>query len=279
LKDYRYIGFGSTYFSDIRLVHKRLGINDIVSIEKADEFEERFEYNKPFDCVEMMFEKSTDALPKLDWSKPTILWLDYEGELIEEMMWDIQEFMTSAVAGSVIFITINADPGRLRSGENKLERLKEELPADMVPNGLDRSDLRGWDYGEVCRKIILNQINEKYLDNRNAGIETSKQIKFKQLVNYKYEDGAKMRTIGGILHSDEISEGFRQANFEELEVVEAGDEPIYINPPKLTFKEMRGLDEEMPNPQANIDVPITPDRVEKYERFYRYFPRFRESEL
>ena len=31
---YRYVGFGSIYFSDFQLVHRTLGLNSMISIEK-----------------------------------------------------------------------------------------------------------------------------------------------------------------------------------------------------------------------------------------------------
>ena len=44
LETYRYIGFGSPYFSDFSLVHRRLGISDMVCIEQQEEDSERFEF-------------------------------------------------------------------------------------------------------------------------------------------------------------------------------------------------------------------------------------------
>lgn len=164
LKDYKYIGFGSTYFSDVKLVHKRLGINDIISIEKEKDSKPRFVYNKPFDCVDMIFEKSYDILPELDWSQPVILWLDYDEELEKEMLNDIKEFMTSAVAGSVIFITINAHPRNVSKKEDNdrtmVDEIKDNLSPELVPTDVSKKDVRGWGYGDVCRRIIMNQIEK-----------------------------------------------------------------------------------------------------------------------
>ncbi|HYX17747.1 MAG TPA: O-methyltransferase, partial [Nostoc sp.] len=41
---YRYVGFGSTYFSDFILFHKSLHIEDMISIEKDKYAKTRFEY-------------------------------------------------------------------------------------------------------------------------------------------------------------------------------------------------------------------------------------------
>lgn len=79
IEKYRYIGFGSPYFTDFVLLHKMFGINDLISIEKDKFNEARFIFNKPYSCIDMMFEDSHDALKKIkNWKKPTILWLDYD---------------------------------------------------------------------------------------------------------------------------------------------------------------------------------------------------------
>ena len=45
LKTYRYIGFGSTYFTDFTLFHRALDMNNMVSIEKDEEKAARFDFN------------------------------------------------------------------------------------------------------------------------------------------------------------------------------------------------------------------------------------------
>lgn len=288
LKEYRYIGFGSTFFSDIRLIHRRLGIRDIISIEREDDKRSRFELNKPYDCVEMKYGESKEVLPKLDWDTPTILWLDYDDELETYMFSDIREFMTEAPAGSLLFITVNAHPTplhHLRSDDEDeedstmLDELRENLARKYIPTDIERKDLRGWGYGKVCRKIILNQIEENYLPDRNSGVKNEDKVEFIPLVNFRYQDGAKMRTIGGILADEEVKTALDSTDFEDLFFLRSGEEAYEIDPPTLTFAEMRALDQELPGDPANIDSPIPDKDIEKYADVYRYFPRFVESEL
>src|ERR1035438_1696889 len=72
IEDYRYVGFGSIYFSDFQAVHRTLGISDMVSIEKNVSAEACFEFNKPYRSIELIFGNSSVVLPKLPWDKPTI---------------------------------------------------------------------------------------------------------------------------------------------------------------------------------------------------------------
>src|SRR3954447_22525223 len=53
LSSYRYVGFGSTYFSDFIAFHRALNITNMISVEKDEENAERFDFNVPFKCVKM----------------------------------------------------------------------------------------------------------------------------------------------------------------------------------------------------------------------------------
>ena len=53
----------------------------MISIEKDEDRRERFEFNKPFDCIEVRYGHSNQVLPKCDWAPRTILWLDYDSQL------------------------------------------------------------------------------------------------------------------------------------------------------------------------------------------------------
>ncbi|MBD2016621.1 hypothetical protein H6F96_21960 [Microcoleus sp. FACHB-53] len=61
----------------------------MISIEKDKDAKERFEYNKPFGCIKIEYGDSYDVLPKLPWSKKSIVWLDYDSPLEKTILDDI----------------------------------------------------------------------------------------------------------------------------------------------------------------------------------------------
>ena len=77
LRRYQYIGFGALEFIDFDLVHPNLGINDLFSIEKSGNID-RYEANKPYQCIDLLHGNSTDKLTEIDWKRLSIVWLDYE---------------------------------------------------------------------------------------------------------------------------------------------------------------------------------------------------------
>ena len=112
LDQYRYVGFGSAYFTDFTLLHKTLGINEMISIEKDIGDQKRYEFNRPFACISLAFGNSHEVLPLLEWDgKKSIVWLDYEDSLNKQKLDDIECVCTEAEPGSVLVVTVNASPG------------------------------------------------------------------------------------------------------------------------------------------------------------------------
>src|ERR1700761_6192677 len=78
LSNYRYIGMGSAYFADFILFHRNLGMTNLISIEKEESKKARFEFNKPFSCIDIKYGNSSTVLPNLELEKSkNIVWLDY----------------------------------------------------------------------------------------------------------------------------------------------------------------------------------------------------------
>jgi len=100
IENYRYIGFGSTTFADFILFHKTLGIKDMISIEKRETDKVRFEFNKPFHCIDMRYGNSNEVLPSLAWQTKTIVWLDYDGFLTDSVLQDVAYTSMNLISGS-----------------------------------------------------------------------------------------------------------------------------------------------------------------------------------
>lgn len=149
IESYRYVGFGSTYFSDFALIHKTLGISNMISIERDVAKEERFKFNRPFNCIHIEFGESNDVLPNLRWDAKTILWLDYDGKLDSDILTDIKLVCSSMASGSVLVVTVNAHPQRFdglsgnKLAERRLQQLKVDVGADKIPNDVDGRNLKG----------------------------------------------------------------------------------------------------------------------------------------
>ncbi|PYP85883.1 MAG: hypothetical protein DMF61_15090 [Blastocatellia bacterium AA13] len=291
---YRYLGFGSIYFTDFHLFHRALGMEDMLSMEKDADAEECFLFNKPYNCVRLDCRPASAVLPELDWRAKSIVWLDYDGKLDETVLSDISTVAARSYSGSVLVISVNAhvegqpnetvrqqykaetglafdlDAYRLRELHN---RVGEALPPEVLG-----SELRGGGLARISRKLIDNRIEET-LSDRNGLLPSEKKMLYRQILNFNYSDGARMLTVGGILFEAGDFEKFEACSFNELDFIRFGEEAYAIDVPCLTMKEMRHLNAQLPEAEAAaLSLPgVSTSDIRRYAELYRYFPTFTEA--
>jgi hypothetical protein len=275
---YRYVGFGSFYFRDFALIHRALGISNMLSIEREEENRERFQFNVPYRCIEIAFGESSEILPTLKWDVRTILWLDYDYGLDTSILGDLTHFCANACAGSVLVVSMNAHSQQ--DEETPTNKLKEKVGETNVPPDVTDANLRGWAKARTYRRIVLNSIAEA-LNIRNGTRAPGSTFDFKQLFNFHYSDNAKMLTVGGLLYEEGHAHIVASCDFASLPFIRTDEEEYKIEIPRLTYKEIRSLDEQLPSQQlVNLrrnGIPVAD--LENYSRLYRYFPTFVEADL
>jgi len=301
LKNYRYIGMGSAYFSDFNLFHKTLGITKLLSIEAEDEqeYKNRIEFNKPYGCIDVEFGYTSDVLPKLPWTKwrnKSIVWLDYIECLKEYMLGDINTVIFNVRPGSIFLISVNIEQEEMSSWSNestrptekkyRIKKLEENVGKKNIPQRAYRLNLSLENNKSVIREIINNTILH-YVKVRNDGADERHQVFYKQLFNLYYKDSADMLSVGGIIY-DERQKKKVNRMFDNLDFIRMDDICFDIVVPKLTFREIGALDRVLPNDDTlqtgiakdgNKRIPLSEDDVRNYARIYRYFPTFTESNL
>lgn len=274
---YRYIGFGSTFFSDFTLFHKSLSIHNNISIERDVKNRERFEFNKPYSCIKMMYGESGDILPTLPWDIRTIVWLDYDFKLNENVLADVGFVVSNAQPGSIIIVTADARPDELGK---RLEAIKATFEPQKIPQGLSDPKLGDWGTAETYRRIINNEIEEK-ISARNGTRPHGTKFVYKQLFNFHYADSAKMLTVGGLIYDQGQSNLVAKCAFDSFDFVRTTEDSYTIDVPSLTLKEIHLLDKQLPCAditQINA-LSIPQDDILHYSRVYRYFPAFVDAEI
>ncbi len=280
IRTYRYVGFGSFWFSDFVLFHKTLGIDDMVSIER-EEWAARAAFNVPLACVRVEAGDSTKVLPELGLGdRPSVVWLDYDKDLRGEVLDDLEIVCKEAAIGTVVMVTVNANVAQLQHTGNpprtKLDVLRD-IVGDLVPAGLT-------DQG-VSRAGLPGTIGTILFDHCSHVIHTSGAADriFLPLFNFRYSDAAEMVTVGGILVNAELA-----AKVEELEIHArdyfGGKDQFEIAIPPLTLREKMALDKLLPSVNAlssdlmkeHLGFHLKEEQVEAYGRFYFRYPMFAE---
>ncbi|NQT02032.1 MAG: hypothetical protein HQ580_08420 [Planctomycetes bacterium] len=288
VENYRYVGFGSTTFTDFILFHRTLNIKDMISIENRQDYEARFEFNKPFDCIQMMYGDSNKVLPELLWNIKTITWLDYDGRLVGPVLQDVAYISMNAISGSVLLVTVNAGSYKLpdpkapeeENEQYRLQEFKKDVGSDKVPGNIEGKHLEGEEMPKTCRRLIMNEI-EQALRDRNGLCSPDHEMKYQPLFNFVYRDRAKMLTVGGIFYEVGDEDIFQQCQFKNLDYVRFDNEPYTISVPVMTLRERRYLDKRLPQGACKeaLEIGLTESEIANYVRLYRYCPAFAEVEL
>ena len=282
VEEYTYVGFGSVWFSDFSLFHKALGIRNMVSIEREVAHEKRVLANTPFQ-ISVDFRDSKVAIPDLDWEQRQLLWLDYDDPLSLDMVLDTSAVATRAITGTVLSISIQCmkAPELAEAQQDKtddphatsaVERLIEKFGRSRISSNISEEDLTGWAYGDLIRSILMNEIDST-LSTRNSS-NPKQNIKFKLICEFEYEDGAKMTTLVGVFYDDE--EKISQCEFDNLDFMSNGDKKVRIPVPKLTVREFKQLERQLPiKAGQKLDFGEIPDsHGQDFVEMYRYLPNY-----
>jgi hypothetical protein len=279
IEEYVYVGFGSVWFSDFSLFHKALGVKDMVSIEQAEAAKERIEENKPF-RISVDYRRSTEALPDLDWDRNNFIWLDYDDPLSTDMLLDMRAVARRAKSGTVLSVSVQCmkAPEISQSavaGEEEVrpfDRFVTVFRRDRVPLDASEEDLYGWRYGALCRGI-LNRELESELAARNADATTA--MTFKPICEIEYEDGAKMTTVVGVFCADGDAR-VDDCHFQALDFLTEYGAPVRIEVPKLTVREFRRLESQLPLGEGQeLQLGTIPaGEAKRFSAMYRYLPNF-----
>lgn len=277
IEEYQYVGFGSVAFVDFRMVHRALGIQDLLSIEATeDEGEQRrFEHNKPYDSIDLRFGHSSAVLPEIDFERRSLVWLDYDQPARRSMATDLASVAGKAKSGTFVAITFTNDfPTQTKAADRALGHLKTGFP-EFVPHDAKAISYQGSKYAEFVRSTFGSLLNTALSDADAGSPNPGKKRAAIQVCYIKYKDGAQMATIGWIIVADEDQDKFDLCRLEALPFYSPGDQAFKIVMPKVTPFEIREMERRLPEPHAAADLDWIPDPERSaFAKLYRYLPNF-----
>jgi hypothetical protein len=301
-----YIGLGSMWFTDHRLAHKLLGIDNLTSIEAQNH--QRAEFNKPYGSVTVLAGMSHDVLPlHKKWDGRTIVWMDYDGNLVPDVAKDLELFTQKLTPGSVLIFTVNSTFSNYRKKGSYVEAQKErgisvdpraiatvatilesEVPEKFSEaGGSERSDATTESFSSDMAHMVFDFISHKL--NRSGRVdETGNPLTFVPLFNIAHQDGAEMLTLGGVICFKNEAETWGDIIEHDPILRKEGD---YIAHHRLdlipiTLREKLMLDmllpqEEQPFIESAVakGIQLPADQIAKYRLHYRHFPVFVETPI
>jgi hypothetical protein len=275
LTEYRYVGFGSMWFTDFSLFHRHLGISDMVTIERVVSRKKRVEFNKPYSCIEVVMGDASAVLGDIVEAKRSLVWLDYDGGLSSATSGDVEIAVGAMTSGSMIMLSVNAMIEQLNvkdDDENPVE------PIDCLVEITGRAGLAS-EANRLTRRDFPNLVADILHERIRSAALSRPGFAYQPIWNFLYADGAEMITVGGMI-VDEV-------DTQLLVDCELGELPFLMTPlpfeirlPMLTDKEKRELDRRMPrqDPIRASDLPfeLRDTELEAYRKFYLEYPLYGE---
>jgi hypothetical protein len=275
IHDYQYLGFGSIWYIDFILAHKRLGILKLISVEKEMSRKDRAEFNLPFSCVDLMMGALGQVMPTLDFEKRTVAWLDYDDGLTGEGFADVASITQRLASGSILIVSANADRRQLdapKIGKDQ-EAVLRYYAKDLVPTPLPTN----WSSTTAFPVLVADILTANIEHSLNAA---KRPEKYFPLFNFHYKDGVSMVTVGGMVANDQDMALVRAKNLAGKYPFAYSGQQFDIDVPHLTHKEKTAFDRLLPSRTPikpnKLKYTLTDTHIRSYQQLYTYYPIFEE---
>ena len=286
---HRYVGLGSIWFSDFVIAHRMFSLEDMVSFEYPENCS-RAEANVPYACIKLIPGDCNDKLIEMDaawWSKPLLIWLDYDGIAENEVLKTLEEILQRSLKGSILIVTVNAVRDSYRPNIDATKKRAcetlNELFGDSAQQTVGEEDFTVAAFPGALSQSMLNRMSE-VLRLSARGISND-QLSFLPLFKFAHKDNAQMITVGGAIVDGELkSTSLKKLKWESAEIEQQPAlETINIEP--LTLREKIALDKLMPHVVGPADLirkardaklQLDAEQLNAYSRYYRHFPIFAE---
>ena len=285
VEDYKYVGFGSVYFSDFSLFNILCGFKEMVSIESTQDptIQERFRFNAPLGSIDIQFGHSNVVLPSLDWQRKVAVWMDYDGTLEKSVLTDISYLAATVTSQSIILVSVNGELADTDEGKlSKLEVLTGRIGPEKVPPQFQNAhNVPAKDIPALYREIFTSEI-QAALNKRNAGKDDEAEcMRAEQVAFFKYSDGVEMLTLGWVFFLEKERDTFNHCGFSSLPHSRVGDETFKIEIPLMTNAEIRELNRcRMINGRLDTKaVPVPASEIKKYVSLNRFWPVLQIPEM
>ena len=279
IKNYRYVGMGANRFYDFLLMHKYLGITNMVSVEHDPVMFQRAQFNCPYSFIDVQNTTTEEFITSDRFEDPTIVWFDYDGGIGTTIIEDIMSLGTKLKVGDLCFVTVYGGPPGILSRKNTTERyewIKEEL-GDIGASVL-KEDVENSTFVRAVHKILVAAFRFAFAARREG--------RFSPLLQVKYSDSSPMITVGGGLFADGTALDLKRRLRDAMTFLDVQDKTFYeIKSLHLTDRERVLFDLVATRPTRRRRTEInqlkkigfSDEDIAAYRDLIRHLPRYVES--
>lgn len=283
LEKYHYVGLGGPFLEDFRMIHGRLGIAKMTCVETEEQVHKRQLFNRPVASIECVHNSLEDYLDENDFDTPAIIWFDYtEPKGVTTQVERFARTIGSVPIGSVLRVTLNANPGALGKPDGNLseaELMEWRLQAfqrrlgSLFPSGLTADGMTQKSFGKSLLYSLRLAVEKEVLSFRDRRVVWA--------LATHYADGQAMVTAALVICEKD------DKSVEELvkgwEFYATADAPHRLNLPALSTLERLTMESnDDARGKLGFELPesdMGEDPFAVFKRFYRIYPHFSRVEL
>ena len=307
LRKAAYISMGAYPLEDHKLVHRILGLRNLVAFDYNAEIVRRQIFNRPIDtcnCVchssDELITNLADVLAKAGFADATnlIVWLDYTAPAeLGEQLREFVALLDKLAEGDVVRVTVNANASALFSPKHekgmpampaegvrkvRFARLSERI-GDFLPSDVDADMMI-----DKCLPVVLA---------RAFGVAVlmakpvSGNMTFIPLSIIRYADGQQMLSLTGVVvQRNEEADIRAKLDLDSWRFASTTWDDVHLlTVPDLTIRE-RLLLERVVGTASSSDIKeqlgfnfsaldVGTDFLVDYEHYYRFYPNLLAAEL
>ncbi len=272
----RYVGMGGTMFYDFHLMHRFLGINNMISLERNEEIFMRCEFNCPFDFIEVDNIPAAVFLAQDDDEITTIYWFDYDDGFGPDVTADIMSLGTRLKVGGSAFVTVYADPPGVLGKQTKEQRLEYfQNTMGEFSVGLLAADLTDAEFSKTIIRVLSAAFQNAFSARKDG--------RFQALFKIQYKDSAPMVTVGGCFTSEADAPKVLRRVKADLPFL-LKEPPYKIKHLNLTERERQLFDMAVTKRRRNskqsnslLSMGFKKSELDAYRDLIRFLPRYYES--
>lgn len=278
ISQYRYVGMGANRFYDFLLLHRYLGIADMVSLEHDPKMFERAKFNVPYGFVDVRCQTTADFLARDNCERPSIYWFDYDGGIGPHIVRDIVSLGANLKVGDLAFVTTFGGAPRVinrSTDQEKLAWIQDTLAEYAGEVSID--DVERSTFPSAVHKVLVAAFRSAFAPRKDG------ELLF--LLQVQYSDSTDMITVGGGFLTKGQAADYKRGVKALLPFLKISDLKLYeIQSLHLTDRERVIFDRLVTAKRRNrSDISILhsmgfdDSEIGAYKDLLRYLPRYFES--
>ncbi|PIQ29354.1 MAG: hypothetical protein COW63_13620 [Bacteroidetes bacterium CG18_big_fil_WC_8_21_14_2_50_41_14] len=296
IESYQYLGLGGPYLEDFRLIHARLGIDDMVCVDMDKNVHLRQYFNRPVECIECVYDTLENYIDITEFKKQIVIWFDYtDPGSITEQIERFTRTISEVPINSILRITLNANPSSLGKPDNeeisvelgdmnsqngnkkniqewRLEQFKKRL-GNLFPSGMKPNEMTFKNFGRSVLKSLSLAVDKEILSCPDRNVIW--------LLATHYADGQPMVTATLIICAK--NDESLQKYIDDWIYKSSPNDPLLLDLPALSTLERLIMESKNDAKELlGFELPLTDmgvDPFESFKKYYRVFPHFSRVEL